>query len=1463
MANRFLSNISINDAYTFPASDGTSGQVITTDGSGNLSFSNVSSLDGAKSNFVYYDVKNSSGSTINKGTGVMAVGTDGNSGHILIAPMVADGSVEPKFFMGVLETTLLNGEIGKVVHFGQISQINTSTFTDGDVLWCDPANPGGFTITEPLGPNVKIAAAIVINASTNGKIKVRVQGNPGLHELHDVKLVSEVNGDLLQWNGTTGVWENKSLATIADSRYVNVSGDTMTGNLTLQYEYPRINLIDTNHNSDYSIINSDGSFSIYDITNNAHRLWITPTGNIGIGTTTPVRKLHVAGDGAFTSNLEVGYGNNGGENYLQIGTGRTTNGYAYIDLIGDATYTDYGFRILRGNIGANAGSDIIHRGTGDFDLITSDAASLVFKTYSAERMRINSDGNIGIGTSDFGLSSYAGWNNLRLGKTGNLFFNTATNTYGFAIGRNFYFASDASYKYLTTDEAERINFQNGEITFSNATSGTEDSGLSWNVNMVLDVNGNLGIGTSTPTEKLEVNGNIEMGTNPTLYWHSNTLSLETKTDSIPVIAIKGSTSYFPRLDMYNAGNTTVINRLQTSGDSYINGGNVGIGTSGPTEKLEVVGNIILDAANANLKIKSGAAGTKGDIQWTFTTDSTVYASAGITYDNRTTDGFLIDSGYPITLDYASSYIRFSNNGSEKMRLDTSGNLGIGMTSIAEKLSVKGDTGIYGTTSGGIVTPANLVFYNSEGGDGIGDGVNILNHNIGNIQFYGKDTSLNAAGLYASIESYIVDTNTLVQASQNEGGRLDFNIWRHDVSTQPRVKYTALTIDNYANVGIGTSSPNAGLHVYSSGNGELKVERAGGALISLQAQSTLGAIGTDSNHPLYLKTNAGTRLAITTAGNVGIGITLPTEKLSIASGNISMSDSYSIKWGNNYLTGLDSVDALRLFTAGYERIRIDSSGFVGIGTTTPSEKLEVTGNAKVTGSLSVQNVQYANGDILAVSENGTLTKISKDNAAEFLGVNSKALMQDLSFGESYINNYRSRVLDNTGTYFPTPAGYNFGVLKNKKYLDKTGVVLLPSGVKTGGLFSVKPKNGNGDFDFTRNSTATYVDEDGLIQVAEANVPRLNYDLIDGVVQSTPALLLEPSRTNSLPYSEDFSQASWIKQYCDIAANATTSPDGSVNATKLKGTGLGANAFMKYDGITGAATIRAAAFSIYAKAGEVSWIRITSDSTFNTDAYYDLANGMVGYVNEPTDIATMIDMGNGWYRCILTMPDFDPTATTTDFLIGLATGNNERGTVADEDGVYIWGAQLEDNSTYATSYIPTSGTTVTRAAEVCNGAGTSAEFNDSEGVLFAEIAALADDLTVRKISINNGSFALQVAISYDSSPSNEIRCLVYNGSVIGELTTTSFNIAQNNKVSYKYKSGDIALWVNGFEVGTSTATFSISGLNKLSFNDGSLTPFYGKTKQLIAFNAALTDEQLEDLTSWDSFEELAASQFYTLY
>ena len=104
---------------------------------------------------------------------------------------------------------------------------------------------------------------------------------------------------------------------------------------------------------------------------------------------------------------------------------------------------------------------------------------------------------------------------------------------------------------------------------------------------------------------------------------------------------------------------------------------VGIGTTSPYKHLEVAGDIQLDATNANMWLKSGAAGTNGFINWTFNTDSTVFNKIGMDYDTRASTGFHIDAGYPITIDATASggkAINFSSNGTNRAYFDSSGHL---------------------------------------------------------------------------------------------------------------------------------------------------------------------------------------------------------------------------------------------------------------------------------------------------------------------------------------------------------------------------------------------------------------------------------------------------------------------------------------------------------------------------------------------------------------------------------------------------------------------------------------------------------------------------------------------------------------------------------------------------------------------------------------------------------------------
>jgi hypothetical protein len=152
-----------------------------------------------------------------------------------------------------------------------------------------------------------------------------------------------------------------------------------------------------------------------------------------------------------------------------------------------------------------------------------------------------------------------------------------------------------------------------------------------------------------------------------------------------------------------------------------------------------------------------------------------------------------------------------------------------------------------------------------------------------------------------------------------------------------------------------------------------------------------------------------------------------------------------------------------------------------------------------------------------------------------------------------------------------------------------------------------------------------------------------------------------------------------------------------------------------------------------------------------------------------------------------------------------------------------------------------------------------FNDSEGVLFANIAALSNDLTNRRISISNGttSDSNRINIMYTAT-SNQ---LVINYKASG-TTRVSFGYVLNDVTNYSkvlmlYKSGDFRFYVNGFKLDTDNNTTMIADgiLSELAFEDATNSfNFYGKTKELGYYDATLTDSELEYLTSYRSLNEL---------
>ena len=408
-------------------------------------------------------------------------------------------------------------------------------------------------------------------------------------------------------------------------------------------------------------------------------------------------------------------------------------------------------------------------------------------------------------------------------------------------------------------------------------------------------------------------------------------------------------------------------------------------------------------------------------------------------------------------------------------------------------------------------------------------------------------------------------------------------------------------------------------------------------------------------------------------------------------------------------------------------------------------------------------------------------------------------------------------------------------------DKASIALIPSGFKSGvvdNLYSVLPSNGNGDFNHSRSSIATRVNKDGLIE-SVGYAPRLDYT---GNVDC-PHLLLEPNRTNLITYSEDFSNGAWLKARSSIVANNVISPDGLQTANKLNDN---TDNNSHYIALNNSFSLGSYSASIFAKKGTLDYLYIWFtgfNNVFDEEkVWFNLDSGYVGTTQSPIE-ASIEDYGNGWYKCTA-KSTADVAATGR---ISFAISNNDNVSSysgSGSDNIYLWGAQIEEGS-YPTSYIPTSGSAETRTADTCNNAGTSAEFNDSEGVLFAEVSTNADS-NFKRISIHSGSYVNSVFLDFDNT-NNLYGKVIVGGSAVVTIIASGLNIENNNKIALSYKENDFKLFVNGSKVGTDVTGATPTGLNNLAFDLGGGQDFYGKCKQLIYFNEALSDSELQTLTS----------------
>jgi hypothetical protein len=365
---------------------------------------------------------------------------------------------------------------------------------------------------------------------------------------------------------------------------------------------------------------------------------------------------------------------------------------------------------------------------------------------------------------------------------------------------------------------------------------------------------------------------------------------------------------------------------------------------------------------------------------------------------------------------------------------------------------------------------------------------------------------------------------------------------------------------------------------------------------------------------------------------------------------------------------------------------------------------------------------------------------------------------------------------------------------------------------------------------------------------ANVPRLDY-----LDSSSPRLLLEPQRTNSVLFSEQFDNAAWTKLNATISANATTSPDGYSNADQIiDDTTNGTHLAYQILGSRSVGT----AWSVFMKKGTLNYgfIGNVQSSTDFTTAVIDLTDGTVKEIQNGsgnTGSVTVQNYGNGWYRVIM-----QSSANGGGTSVGCSDGSALSGATKDaiytgtgSGSIYTFGAQLEDAS-YATSYIPTLGAAVTRSVDYTLKSGSSLAENAK--TWFCDV-----NITEGRVNGSSEMFLTIRGGAYEGYfryfANNVLHFQYYGATGSAQIVLNSAIPAGTTarvKMAARIENNDMVFYVNGAQIGTNTTATRGTGMNILEVGTYGVNAGYhisNSINELILFPTALTNAQLAELTA----------------
>ena len=385
-------------------------------------------------------------------------------------------------------------------------------------------------------------------------------------------------------------------------------------------------------------------------------------------------------------------------------------------------------------------------------------------------------------------------------------------------------------------------------------------------------------------------------------------------------------------------------------------------------------------------------------------------------------------------------------------------------------------------------------------------------------------------------------------------------------------------------------------------------------------------------------------------------------------------------------------------------------------------------------------------------------------------------------------------------------------------------------------------------FSRASTGTYFDGQGILKSAAVNGPRFDH-VYNGTSWVSRGLLVEEQRTNLLTQSNTFSNAAWTKARGTLTQDIS-GLDGSTSGWSASCNATGGGFYGDSTPSSGASASGTYTISVFAKKGNNGYFILQiSDGANYTRIFFDLnliaVSSPVTSGTYSSTSGSMVNCGNGWYRCSLTTTKGSSNGATGTIFFTCDSASSANCSSGQTN--YFYNAQLEAGA-FATSAIVTTSAQVTRSADVCQitGSDFSGFWNATEGTLVGEYDSISSAVAVPWLA--GGATTANGIGNYNFSFTPYF--LVKNSSVnVANIATSATTAGSTTRTSSGYKENDFAISLNGAAVVADTSGTVPTNLVLLQLGNENGTAQYlnGHIARLRYYPTRLTNAKLQELST----------------